>query len=198
MAVKYPIDFFLLQRKIPTEGETLAFYADGKSFFRSKTIGQGVVYCFSTLPNRDWSNLGEGFVLVPVLIRLFEECTETPAFNLSECGESNSLKSDGLISITGKPSHKPSVKAGIYKDLGKFLAFNRKASESQNDLLYKEDLQKNMASEYILWSDALSTGLSFERAEVWNFFLIVMLLFLIAESLLGLPLANFSLRPKRT
>ena len=31
----------ILQRKIPKEGETLAFYKDGESFFRRKTIGQG-------------------------------------------------------------------------------------------------------------------------------------------------------------
>ena len=114
-------------------------------FKRSKTIGQGVAYSFSTLPNREWSNLGEGFVLVPILIRIFSECTENPSLNLSECGDSTSLKQNGLVPVTGSPNHKPSVKAGIYKNLGKFLAFNRKATESQNEILNKE---KNFKGEW--------------------------------------------------
>ena len=54
-----------------------------------------------------------------------------------------------------------------------------------------------MSSSYILWSDARTNSLSFERAEIWNLFLIMMLLFLLGEGLLGLPAANFSLRAKR-
>lgn len=187
----------ILKRKIPKEGETLAFYKDGASFFRRKTIGQGVVYSFSTLPSRDWSNLGEGFVLVPLLIRIFDESSENPALNLSECGDSASLEYNELTPITGNPNQKPSAKAGIYKELGKFLAFNRKASESKDEILNREEAQKTMSSSYILWSDARTNSLSFERAEIWNLFLIIMLFFLLGEGLLGLPAANFSLRAKR-
>ena len=186
-----------IKRNIPTEGVSLAFYKDGESFFKRKTIGQGVIYSFSTLPNTDWSNLGEGFVLVPVLIRIFNESFKDPALKFSECGDSTSLDSNGLVPVTGDPSQKPSVKAGIYKDLGKFFAFNRKASECENEILDRDQLQATMSSSHILWSDASATSLSFERAEIWNFCLIVMLLFLLAESLLGLPVTNFSLSPKR-
>ena len=117
---------------------------------------------------------------------------------MSECGDSTSLEYNGLVSITGKPNQKPSVKAGIYKDGGKFLAFNRKATESQNEILNKQELQQIMSSKNILFREARDSIFPFERAEVWNFFLIVMLLFLLAESLLGLPVANFSFRPKTT
>ncbi|MAK46258.1 MAG: hypothetical protein CMI24_03210 [Opitutae bacterium] len=187
----------ILQRKIPKEGETLAFYKDGESFFRRKTIGQGVVYSFSTLPNRDWSNLGEGFVLVPLLIRIFDESSESPALKLLECGESASLEYNELTPITGNPNQKPSVNAGIYKELGKFFAFNRKTSESQDEMLNQEEMKKTMSSNHILWSEARANSLSFERAEIWNLFLIIMLLFLLGEGLLGLPAANFSFGAKR-
>ena len=186
-----------LRRSIPSEGESLAFFKDGESFFKRKTIGQGVVYTFSTLPNRTWSNLGEGFVLVPVLIRIFDESSEDSALKFSECGDSASLNYNGLSSITGDPTQKPSLKAGIYKDLGKFLAFNRKSTESVDEILNRKELEETMSSTHILWSNASATSLSFERAEIWNFFLIVMLLFLLAESLLGLPVANFSISSKR-
>ena len=81
------------KRKIPSEGNTLAFYMDGKSFLSRRTLGQGVVYSFSTLPNVEWSNLGDGFVLVPVLLRIFDECSENPALNFLECGDSTSMNS---------------------------------------------------------------------------------------------------------
>ena len=136
-------------------------------------------------------------MLVPILIRIFRECTENPSLNLSECGDSTSLTQNGLVPITGTPNHKPSVKAGIYKSLGKLLAFNRKATESQNEILNKENLQKTMPSNHIKWSNARTNSFSFERAEVWNFFLILMLFCLLAETLLGLPAANFSVRSKR-
>ena len=96
-----------------------------------------------------------------------------------------------MSSITGDPTQKPSLKAGIYKDLGKFLAFNRKSTESVDEILNRKELEETMSSTHS------ATNLSFERAEIWNFFLIVMLLFLLAESLLGLPVANFSISSKR-
>ena len=69
---------------------------------------------------------------------------------------------------------------------------------NQNEILNKEELQKTMPSSHILYGAMLAQiALSFERAEVWNFFLILMLFFLLAETLLGLPAANFSVRSKR-
>ena len=107
------------------------------------------------------------------------------------------MNSPNLVSITGNPNQKPSIKAGVYSDNRKIFAFNRKAAESQNVILTQKELQKNMSSNHILWSDASSSSFSFERAEIWNLFLILMLLFLLAESLLGLPADNFSFRKKR-
>ena len=180
----------ILQRKIPTEGESLAFYRGGESFFRKNTTGQGVVYSFSTLPNRDWSNLGEGFVLVPLLVRIFDESSVSPAINFAECGDSSSLEYKGLVPVTGNPNQQPSVNAGIYKDMGKLLAFNRTSSESLNEMLNSGELQKKMTSNHIVFSNASATSLSFDRAEVWNVFLIFMLLFLLVESVFGIPSVN--------
>ena len=132
-----------------------------------------------------------------MLIRIFNESSEDPALKFSECGDTASLDYNGLVPVTGNPSQKPSLKAGIYKDLGKFLAFNRKATESVNEIFDRKQLQETMSSSHVLWNDANANRLSFERAEIWNLFLIVMLLFLLAESLLGLPVTNISFSPQR-
>ena len=64
-------------------------------------------------------------------------------------------------------------------------------------MLNQEEMKKTMSSNHILWSEARANSLSFERAEIWNLFLIIMLLFLLGEGLLGLPAANFSFGAKR-
>ena len=98
---------------------------------------------------------------------------------------------NGFVSVTGNSNHNPSIRAGIYKDLGKFFAFNRKSTETLPDFLKLDNLQKAMPSKHIVFTEASTTSLSFDRAEVWNLFLIAMLLFLIAESVFGYPLQTF-------
>ena len=53
-----------------------------------------------------------------------------------------------------------------------------------------------MTSNHIVFSNASATSLSFDRAEVWNLFLIVMLLFLLVESVFGIPSVNVPSRSK--
>ena len=98
--------------------------------------------------------------------------------------------------MTGHPNQQPSVNAGIYKDMGKLLAFNRTSSESLSEMLNSEELQKTMTSNHIFFTNASATGLSFDRAEVWNLFLIFMLLFLLVESVFGIPSVNVPSRSK--
>ena len=64
-------------------------------------------------------------------------------------------------------------------------------------IVKKEDLTQTLLSDHILWSDSRTSNFSFARAEIWNFFLIIMLLFLLAESLLGLPMSNFLTKSKK-
>jgi hypothetical protein len=118
------------------------------------------------------------------------------ASKLLECGDNFSLECNGFVSVTGNSNHNPSIREGIYKDLGKFFAFNRKSTETLPDILKLENLQKAMPSKHIVFTEASTTSLSFDRAEVWNLFLIAMLLFLIAESFFGLPSANIPSRSK--
>ena len=56
--------------------------------------------------------------------------------------------------------------------------------------LIRKEVTEKMTSNHIVFSNASATSLSFDRAEVWNLFLIVMLLFLLVESVFGIPSAN--------
>ncbi|MEO6788546.1 MAG: BatA domain-containing protein, partial [Chthoniobacteraceae bacterium] len=45
-------------------------FADGKPFLTGRHMGSGYVFACTTLPEDDWSTLGEGFVLLPMVQRL--------------------------------------------------------------------------------------------------------------------------------
>jgi hypothetical protein len=183
----------ILQRVIPQLGQPLAFYADGQSFLTRKIYGQGVLYSFSTLPNLDWSSLGEGFVFVPVIQRIIDECRQKSDFEFIECGDNNSLSLNRALSITGEKQEKPSTQAGIYKDLGNLLAVNRPAGETVDNLVDKNELQDIVSTEHASWNDAQPATSIFKRAEIWNFFLILMIIFLLLEGALSIPQLTKSL-----
>jgi hypothetical protein len=183
----------ILQRVIPQLGQPLAFYADGQSFLTRKIYGQGVLYSFSTLPNLDWSSLGEGFVFVPVIQRIIDECRQKSDFEFIECGDNNSLNLNRALSITGEKQEKPSAQAGIYKDLGNLLAVNRPAGETVDNLVDKNELQDIVSTEHASWNDAQTATSIFKRAEIWNFFLILMIIFLLLEGALSIPQLTKSL-----
>ena len=181
------------QRRNPSEGQPLAFYADGKTFLTRKTIGKGIVYSFSSLPAKNWSSLADGFVLVPVILRILEECRTNSKITEFECGGSESRTLRELQSLTGSQLENPITKAGVYQNLGRMVAFNRPQNESQTATTDKRDLKKVLTSSHAKWTQAETSGASLERAEIWNFFLLLMVIFLIAESLLGTPLRKSEL-----
>ena len=141
--------------------------------------------------------MGEGFVFVPVIQRIIEECRQKSDFEFIECGDNNSLSLNGALSITGKKQNKPSAQAGIYKDLGSLFAVNRPVGETVDNLVEKNKLQNIVSTEHASWNDAQTATSSFKRAEIWNFFLILMIIFLLLEGALSIPQLTKSLGNSR-
>jgi len=60
------------RRAMPAEQGFLAVFEDGAPFLTRRQSGRGqILYC-ATLPDREWSQLADGAVLVPMLQRLLE------------------------------------------------------------------------------------------------------------------------------
>jgi hypothetical protein len=178
------------QRMIPEEGKALAFYEDGKTFLSRKTLGSGIIYSFSTLPSKEWSNLSEGFVIVPALLRVIEECiSKSKSANL-ECGSQASRELIDVKSLTGNPFDKPTYKAGVYRNKNQLFAVNRPGLESNTESLRQQDLEETLRNSHINWSVANTGSSTFQKAEIWNLLLILMLLLLLGESFLGIPLSK--------
>jgi len=186
---RLPLDRLAIKRRrTPQQGETLAYYSDGKPFLSCLTLGKGIVYFFSTLPLDSWSSMSDGYVLVPALQRLIEESSSSNSFIQSWfCGEKESKESILFEPIGDAKDKVPYLHAGIYRVNGRLTAINRPKSE--NDTLFltiEQILEKLPNISPRLLEDESSSALN-DRSEAWSFFLTLCLILLLGEALLGQP-----------
>ena len=183
-----PLDYLsVYNRRIPSDGEPLAYYRDGKTFLSKFTLGNGLVYAFSTLPLDSWSSLKDGFILVPAIQRIIENSSSLSSTSGIICGSEES-KELFEYECVDQPGQKiPSLHAGVYKVNNQLIAINRPETENDADtipLAELDSLLPNTESVEKLNSNQLS---SLKRSEIWTTFLFLCLAFLLGEAALGLP-----------
>ena len=186
---RLPLDRLnIKKRRIPKQGETLAYYSDGKPFLSSLVLGNGVIYTFSTLPIKAWSNMANGYVIVPALQRLIEESSSSNSFIQSlYCGEKESKEAVLFEPIGDKKDNVPYLHAGIYRINERLTAVNRPKSENDTFFLKVEQILNklpNISPRQL--DDDFSSG-STDRSEVWSLFLTLCLFLLLGEAFLGQP-----------
>jgi hypothetical protein len=186
-----PLSQTIFQKRQAIAGarNRLAAFTDGAPFLVRQTVGQGEVYFCSSLPLEDWSSLGEGPVLVPMLQRLLQSgarrLQQTAAFY---CGElSRAELARPWTPVDSDEDRDIRFHAGVYQAGDRLLALNRPPAE--------DDLERVQAEE----AETLFGGLPFQwfedrrrreeplQGEFWRFFLAGMLIFLMVESFLVLP-----------
>ena len=177
----------IFKRKIPMLGQAIAYYSDGKPFLTRRVLGKGIIYSFSTLPIATWSSLAEGYVLVPSFLRILEEGRSSYAKSGFDCGGPESRELTKAKPITGNPSDQPSLRAGIYQANGRLFAFNRPTQENNPESIVPSVLKEIAGNSNLSWMGADESESFFKQSEIWRFFLILMILLLLAESFLGLP-----------
>ena len=175
-------------RRVPVQGEPIAYYSDGKPFLTSLTMGKGVIYSFSTLPLDDWSGLADGYVLVPALQRLIEESSSSNTFIQSwACGgkETRDAILTDFESMTGGKD--PSLEAGVHRVEGRLTAVNRPREENEAQFLKAGMIGGKLPGITPRIMDGENVSESTDRTEVWSFFLILCLVLLLGEAFLGQP-----------
>jgi len=186
---RLPLDRLAIKRRrTPQQGETLAYYSDGKPFLSCLTLGKGIVYFFSTLPLDSWSSMSDGYVLVPALQRLIGESSSSNSFIQSWfCGEKESKESILFEPIGDAKDKVPYLHAGIYRVNGRLTAINRPKSENDTLFLTVEQILEKLPNiPPRLLDDESSSALN-DRSEAWSFFLTLCLILLLGEALLGQP-----------
>ena len=186
---RLPLDRLAIKRRrTPQQGETLAYYSDGKPFLSCLTLGKGIVYFFSTLPLDSWSSMSDGYVLVPALQRLIEESSSSNSFIQSWfCGEKESKESILFEPIGDAKDKVPYLHAGIYRVNGRLTAINRPKSENDTLFLTVEQILEKLPNIPPRLLEDESSSASNDRSEAWSFFLTLCLILLLGEALLGQP-----------
>lgn len=189
---RLPVDRLNIKvRRIPAQGEPLAYYSDGKPFLTSMTVGKGVVYAFSTLPVKSWSELDNGYVLVPALQRLIEETASSNSFAQSwACGGRETKEAELFESIGGETDRVPSLHAGIYKIDGRLTAVNRPQEENERRFHQNDEIMGKLPGVSPRIVEDESSSDSTDRSEIWSFFLLLCLVLLLGEAFLGQPAAT--------
>ena len=186
---RLPLDRLeIKRRRTPKQGETLAYYSDGKPFLSSLTLGQGVIYAFSTLPIDSWSSMSNGYVIVPALQRLIEESSSANSFIQSWfCGEKESKETTLFEPIGDAKDNGPYLHAGIYRINGRLTAINRPKTENDTLFLKVEQILERLPDISSRTLEDESSSGSIERSEVWSLFLTLCLFLLLGEAFLGQP-----------
>ncbi len=189
------------RRKVPTEdGVTLASFADGKPFLLRQQLGKGAVYYCATLPLREWSNLAEGTVLVPMLQRLMQEggrrlgqvqevfCGEDVATAPGESWKRLDVEKAG-------PVVPPPLEAGIYQAGSRIVPVNRPSAEDEPEVLDEAKVRALFGAVPVqLFEEKADHGGQLQ-SEVWRLVLVAALLFLIGEGLLTMAAARLESSP---
>lgn len=177
------------RQAITGEPTALASFADGSPLLTRRALGKGQFFFCATVPHDDWSTLGDGPVLVPMLQRLLQ----TGARRLNQetmvaCGELSALdRAKQWTSADGSTGKNILLNAGVYRAGERLLAVNRPSAEDDRTLLEPAVAKKilgtlplQLLQERTARSDAL-------QGEIWRIFLIGMLAFLFLEAWLVLP-----------
>jgi len=188
------------QIQVDNDWQILADFEDDTPLFLRRVVGQGHIYAFTTLPETDWSLLGDGLVIVPVIQRLLAKGGARNArVRNAVCGEWRPPNTD----VNWQPMHStefqdPRWTAGVYQSdnlNSEKIALNRPARENDMTYVPREDA-------IALFGDLPVTALDEGEAtagksvtsELWRWFIYFALLFMLIEGLLLLA----DRRPKRS
>ncbi|MFD2257645.1 BatA and WFA domain-containing protein [Luteolibacter algae] len=181
-----------IKRAIPAGDATpLARWEDGEAFLTRKIVDRGTLWFLGSIPDYTWSNLGDADVLLPVSQRIL--------------AQGASRFDSSFLDTVGSPSAKPQAgearsrvddfstsnslhEAGVFRIGNHLTAINRPLEEDDLQIISKDSLDTVLeGTNYRLLDQAGKSGDPSLSTDMWRFFLIAVLFFLIGEAILCLP-----------
>lgn len=180
------------RRVLPAAGVALASFADGKPFLTRQPRGKGAVYQCATVPVKDWSDLAEGRVLVPLLQRLLQEGGQRLSQVQEQvCGTPvTSAATEPWVRLDqpdGGAHQAAPLQAGVYQVGNRVVPVNRPPAEDAPETLAEPAVRALFGAVPVrsLAETAHHTGRL--QSEIWRAVLVAALLFLVGEGLLTRP-----------
>lgn len=174
-------------------GRIYASFSDGNPLLTGQTMGNGMFYYLTTLPETDWSTLLDGGLLVPLVQRLLERGAmrlENHKMDYSGLWRPlspavNVINRDGAGETRDYRIH-----AGVYTADDQWIALNIPPSELQFEFLDAQEavgLFGELGAHYFEDQSQDTTPL---QGEIWRGILLLMLILLLVEAALILPPAS--------
>jgi len=180
-----PLAELAVTRRAPLQvpGTVLASFEDGKPFLVKQPLGKGAIYWCATLPVREWSNLDDGTVLVPMLQRILQEGGR----RLSKADNSEVGSVVGQASRLSVSQGRVSTDAGVYQIGTKIVAVNRPAAEDEPDMIDEATVRTVFGSVSFRMFTEKGGATAALQSEIWRWFMVAMMVFLTGEAALALP-----------
>ncbi|MFO1500868.1 MAG: hypothetical protein U1G07_21185 [Verrucomicrobiota bacterium] len=180
---------FVRRQALVGQKPTLAAFDDGTPFFVRQALGRGEIYFCASSPDPEWSGLGEGPVLVPMMQRLLQSGSRRLQQDTSvECGQLSTvdqgLRWESVDSTNPKDIR---TRAGVYRAGDRFLAVNRPLAEDDPEVLPSEEAKRLFGTLGVQMLQERRGGVDKLQGEIWRVFVFGMLLLLVAEGWLILP-----------
>ena len=185
----------LRSRPIYSGGEIRALFGDNQPFLTEKILGKGHAYFCATLPRPNWSTLGDGRVLVPMLQRLLQQAAgRFIASSFLNAGDVSLFDNPGTwTSVDSATRRDIRYQAGVYRNGLRLVAVNRPADEDDPDRISQEMARRLFAPLNAFIFEERGGGEALQ-GEIWRALLFAMLIFLAGESFLSLPARSAATR----
>ena len=186
-----PVNFLDIRRRqgLESSDTVLATFADGDPLLTRGRHGKGSFYFCATSPERDWSLLSEGGVLVPMLQRLMQTGAERIGQEtMVACGElSPADRTKSWTPMDTTDYRDARIHAGVYRSGDRLIAVNRPDTEDEAEAIDAERAAALFGELPLQVAEQEGAEDQSLQGEIWRMFLMGMLAFLIVESWLVLP-----------
>jgi hypothetical protein len=180
---------FVRRQNITGQKNVVAAFDDGEAFLARQSAGKGEVYFCASLPQSDWSSLGDGPVLVPMLQRLLlAGARRLQQVSTVACGELSAVdQARPWVSVDSTAPKDIRFQAGVYRAGDRLIAVNRPSAEDDPDIIDSDQTRKLFGDLPVQTWREHEFGFGQLQGEIWRLFAFAMLLLLIAEAILILP-----------
>lgn len=185
-----PVDQLEIRRRAVLEGGPDAMvwakFIDGKPLLISRRLGAGSVWACATLPDSDWSTLGDGVVLVPMMQRLVDLGMKgLGKVRYVDCGDA--LPQGKRLNDEEGRRREDGLRAGVFARGDGYEVFQRSAREDVRAHLPEETLVALFSGWRVSSESLRPTARGDAAFEWWTPFLLMILLALALESWLSMP-----------
>ena len=189
------------RRQFPAAGESAhvaAAFPDGRAFLLSHKAGAGRVFACATLPEAEWSNFGDGFVLLPMVQRLLamggRRLAPPLMANAGEWQPPDAQETWTAVETDRRRDWR--WHAGVYRNGAQLIALNRPESEDSPEIVDRVRLPEMLHGvKLTVMTGALELKADQLQSEIWPAMIIVTMLFMCAEMALATSRAMLPIKP---